>query len=256
MKSAVNISFKSSFFEFILSISVAQQYCAFIALNQIIPLDSLSTDSDVFYVERSLGEQTSPEHKIPTVHTSMELSRVHVRDLITISPVTSLESNRVTIEPDTNEPTIPYGYGRQHHIIPPSLNNSNLPRNPFNVLATMVIVQPATSQYDERDSPLSLVPSELSSISTPPMKLKTVKGWDTCSYVGTFSVDDPRRNYSVSSPFSTTPPPRRQKQNLGIGIIFLKKGSVAAHLRRLRPARNKTEDNLRLRTNSISQTYI
>ena len=41
---------------------------------------------------------------------------------------------------DSNEPTIPYGFGSQHPIVPPSLNDFNMPPNPFNVLTTMAVV--------------------------------------------------------------------------------------------------------------------
>ena len=48
-----------------------------------------SIDSDIFYVERLPEEHTPKKHKIPNVPDSTELSRVHVRDLIKISHVTS-----------------------------------------------------------------------------------------------------------------------------------------------------------------------
>ena len=47
----------------------------------------------------------------------------------------------MTIESDSNEPTFPYAFGTQHPIVPPSLNDLNLPPNPFNVLATMAVMQ-------------------------------------------------------------------------------------------------------------------
>ena len=38
-------------------------------------------------------------------------------------------------------PYPPHGYGSQQQIVPPSLNDLNLPPNPFNVLAAMAVVR-------------------------------------------------------------------------------------------------------------------
>ena len=54
----------------------------------------------------------------------------------------------MTIESDSTEPTVLYAFGTQHPIVPPSLNDLNLPPNPFNVLATMAVIQ-----QDQQDSP-------------------------------------------------------------------------------------------------------
>ena len=69
---------------------------------------------------------------------------------------------------------IPYGFGNQHPIVPPSLNDRNLPPNPFNVLSTM-----AGIPLDEEYSPQSTEPSGPSPISTPQMNLRTIEGWET-----------------------------------------------------------------------------
>ena len=61
---------------------------------------------------------------------------------------------------------MPYGFGRQLPIIPPSLNDLNLPPNPFNILATMAVVNPAEDDYDENYSRQSSELSEPSPIST------------------------------------------------------------------------------------------
>ena len=83
-------------------------------------------------------------------------------EAITISSVAFPEPQIVTIETNFNEPTFPYAFGTQHPIVPPSLNDLNLPPNPFNVLATMAVIQ-----QDQEDSPQSLEPSDPSPISTP-----------------------------------------------------------------------------------------
>ena len=128
----------------------------------------------------------------------------------------------------------------------PSLNDLNLPPNPFNVLATMAVLR-----VDDAHSPHSPEPSISSPISTPPMNVSTIEGWDTRHTTtddATFYTDDePRRvywdisssetfdsneprNVSVASrPSSTPPPPRRQKRKLSIGKSFPKKGGVSQH---------------------------
>ena len=68
------------------------------------------------------------------------------RETTTISSIASPEPRIVTIDSDSNEPTITYGFGSQHPFVPPSLNDFNLPPNPFNVLATMAVVR-ADAEY-------------------------------------------------------------------------------------------------------------
>ena len=94
---------------------------------------------------------------------------------------------------------MPYGFGQQLPIVPPSLNDLNLPPNPFNILATMAVVHPIQSTHDDNYSPQSPEPSELSSISTPPMNVSAFNSWET-SYTTTdsdtfHSSDEPRRVY-------------------------------------------------------------
>ena len=168
------------------------------------------------------------------------------REVITISSVASPETRIVTLDSASNDPTIPYGFGNQQPIVPPSLNDLNLPPNTLNVLATIAVVR-----VDDANSPHSPELSILSPISTPPMNVSTVEGWDTTHTTtddATFYInDEPRRvywdisssdtfdsnqprNVSVaSSPSSTPPPPRRQKRKLSIGMSFPKKGGVSQH---------------------------
>ena len=87
-------------------------------MNWVNSLDSLSAHSDVFYVERSSGEHTSPRPQTPNNLISTELSAVYVKNLITISRITSLEPNIMSIESDTIELTVVYGYGRRYSIFP------------------------------------------------------------------------------------------------------------------------------------------
>ena len=211
-----------------------------------LPLDSSSTESDVFYVEQ-LSEEGNPiRNNTPAILNSTEISGAMEREVITISSVACPEPRIVTLDSDSNDPTIPYGFCSQQLIVPPSLNDLNLPPNPFNVLATMAAIQ-----ADDAYSPQSLEPSIPSPISTPPMNVSTIEGWDT-TYTTTddatfYTDDEPRRVYwhtsssdtfdsnepryvsVASSPSSTPPPPRRQKRKLSIGMSFPKKGKVSQH---------------------------
>ena len=135
----------------------------------------------------------------------------------------------MTIGSDMNEPTTHSGDGRLDPIIPPSLEDQNLPPNPVNILANLGVVHPVTRQCDKSDSPLSPVPSELSSISRAPMDLGTVQGWDTSLDVGTFSTDGHGEIFPDSSPSSTRPPLRNQQRKLSMVMFFPQKETVSWH---------------------------
>ena len=132
-------------------------------MNPLLSLDLSFTDSDVFYVERSAEKGSLIRNNTPAVLNSTEPSGAMERETITISSLASLEPRLVTINSDSNEPTIPYGFGSQHPIVAPSLNDLNWPPNPFNVLATMAVIR-----TNEEYSPQSPEPSIPSPISTPP----------------------------------------------------------------------------------------
>ena len=124
-------------------------------------------------------------------------------EAITISSVASPEPQIAKIDSDSNEPTFPYAFGTQHPIVPPSLNDFNLPPDPFNVLATMAVIQ-----QDNEDRPRSPELSDPSPISTPPMNLSTIEGWETPHTTtddNTFysSEIEPRRVYWDFSPDET-----------------------------------------------------
>ena len=163
------------------------------------------------------------------------------REIITVSSVASPEPRIVTIDSDSNDPTIPYGFGSQHPIVPPSLNDLNLRPNHCNVLATMAVIR-----ADDAYIPQSPQPSNPSPISTPPLNVGTIESWETTQTAtddATFYTDDePRRvcwdisssdafdsneprNVSVaSSSSSILPPPRGQKRKLSKWMSFPKKG--------------------------------
>ena len=178
------------------------------------PISPESNDSDLFYVEQSSNECSPPRQNTPIV-LSIEISGNNTREMITISSTASPGPQIVTIDSDSNEPTMSYGIGRQLAIIPPNLNNLNLPPDRFNILATMVVANPKAEGHDENYSPQSPEPSEPSPISTPPMNLSTIEGRETPHTTtddNTFySDDEPRTSFLPSSP-SPPPPPQKLKR--------------------------------------------
>ena len=198
-------------------------------------------------MEHSSPERSPIGNNTPAILNSTHLSGAMDPETITIASVTSPEPQIVTIESDSNEPTFPYAFGTQHLIVPPSLNDVNLPANSFNVLATIAVIQ-----YTQEDSPQSPEPSDPSPISTLPMNLSTIEGWETphtTTNDNTFysSENEPRRVYwdfspnetfepnehrrvsPAGSPPSTPRPPPRQKRKLSIGMSFPQKEGVSQH---------------------------
>ena len=209
-------------------------------------MGSSSTESDVFYVVQSSVNGSPVRNNTPAILNSMEISGAMEREVITISSVASPEPRFVTLDSDSNDPTILYGFGSQQPIVPPSLSDFNLPPNPFNMLATMSVVR-----VDDVYSPHSPEPSIPSPIPTPSMNVSTTEGWDTAhtatddaifytdgeprrvywdiSSSDTFDSNEPRNVSVASSPSFTPPPPRRQKRNFSRGMSFPKNGGVSQH---------------------------
>ena len=247
---AASLSLRSSFFQVTVSISAAFNDFKFLSLFTTMyrnPSPNSSTNSDVFYVEQSSPERSPIRNNTPVILNSTQLSEAMDPETITISSVASLEPQIVTFDSDSNEPTFPYAFGAQNPIVPHSLNDLNLPPNPFNVLATMAVIQ-----QDQEQRPQSPEPSDPSPISTPPMNLSTIDDWDTThtttddntfnssdndprrvywdlSGDETFESNEPRRVYPAGSPPFTPPPHPRQNGKLSIGMSFPKKGGVSQH---------------------------
>ena len=221
-----------------------------------LSLDWSSTESEAFYVEQSLEEDILIRNNTPSIFNSTELSGAMEREVITISSVASPEPRKVTLDSDSNDPTIPCGFGSQQPIVPSSLNDLNLPPNPFNVLATMVV-----NRADDAYSPQSPEPSIPPPILTPPMNVSTTEGceitytttddatfytddeagrvyWDI-STSDTFESNEPRNVSVASSPSSTPPPPRRQKETEHRDVFTQKGGGCRSQ-----------KDTLILRRNS------
>ena len=261
-------SVTSSLFKVILLISAALKslkfHQSFFTMYRNPSLNS-STDSDVFYVEQSSPERSPIRNNIPAILNSTQLSGALEPESITISSVASPEPQIVTIDSDSNEPTFLYAFDTQHPIVSSSLNDLNLPPNPFNVLATMAVLQ-----QDQEDSPQSPEPSVPSPISTPPVNLSTIEGWETphttmddnnfysseneprrvywdFSADETIESNEPRRVCPTGNSSSTPPPPPRQKRRLSMGMSFPQGGSIAAHLRGMRPTPSTKKDTLMLR---------
>ena len=213
-------------------------------------ISKASDDSDVFYVEQSSSDFSPQRHNTPNILNSTEISEQHTARMPSISSIASPEPRIFTIDDNSNEPTMPYGFGRQLPIVPPSLIDLNLLPNPFNILNTMAVVT-QTQDDNEQYSPESPEPSLPSPISTPPMNVSAYTSWGTphtttddntfysedeprrvhwTSPLGeTFeSEDEPRRIYVLSTSPSTPPsPPRRQKRKLSLGMSFPKEGGVS-----------------------------
>ena len=186
-----------------------------------------SDDSDLFYVERSSTEPSPQRHNTPNILNSTEVSEHHAARMPSVSSIVSPQPHIFTIDDNSNEPTMPYGFGRQLPIVPPSLNDLNLPPNPFNILATMAVVDYTEDDNNDGYSPQSPDPSDPSPISTPPMNVSTFNSWETTHTTtddNTFySDDEPRRIYFLPST-PTPPPPRKLKRKLSLGMSFPKEG--------------------------------
>ena len=173
-----SLSFVSSLLQVTTLLTLADQKFlhpqSLIAKNRNLFLDSSSTESHIFYVERSSEDGSLVQNNTPAVLNSTQLSAAMSTETITISSVASPQPQTNTIDSDSNEPTIPSGFGHQHPIAPPSLNDLNLPPNPFNLLATMAVIQ-----LNEVASPQSSEPSHPSPTPTTPMILSTIEGWET-----------------------------------------------------------------------------
>ena len=193
-----------------------------------------SKDSDIFDVVQSLTELSLGRNTTTETLNSTELSGAPAREHITLWSVASSEPQLITIHSDSNGPTIPYGYGRQDPIVPPSLNDLNLPANTFNILATVEVVHPTAVHHDDNYSPQSPEPSDPSPISTPPMTFSTIEGWETPHTTTDdntfFSDKEPRRTYFLPSSPSPPPPLRKLRRKMSSGRSSPRRRGVSQHV--------------------------
>ena len=209
-----------------------------------------SSDSDVFYVEQTSNEPSPQRNNSPNVLNSTEISQAYAARMPSVSLIAFPEPRIFTIDSNSNEPTMPYGFGRQLPIVPPSLNDLNLPPNPFNILNTIAVV---TQTHDDHDG-YSLQPpepSDPSPISTSPMNVSTFNCWETRHTTtddNTFyssdeprlvywtfppdeafnSEDEPRRIHVMSS--QSPLHPRKMNRKLELGLSFPKRKGLSQHV--------------------------
>ena len=193
-----------------------------------------SEDSDVIFVKQISNEPSPQRNNSPNILNSTEKSHTHTARLPSVSSIASSEPQIMSIHDDSNEPTMPYGFGRQLPIVPPSLNDLNLPPNSFNILATMAVVNHTEDGNNDNYSPQSPEPHELSPISTTPMNVSTFDNWET-SLTTTdnntfYSDDEPRRIQFLPSTPTPPGPPRKLKRKLSQGMSFSKGGGVSQHV--------------------------
>ena len=119
---------------------------------------TISEDSDVFFVEHISNEPSLQRSNSRNILNSTEISHTHTAWMPSVSSIASPEPQILTIHDDSNEPTMPYGFGWQPPIVPPSLNYLNLPPNPFNILATMAVVNHTEDGNNDKYSPQSPKP--------------------------------------------------------------------------------------------------
>ena len=192
--------FISSLFKVTSSILLAQKNSKFIEMIRSNFLDSISTDSNVFYVERSSGEDTPARNNTPAALTTNQRSRAMARELITVSSIASLEPQIMTKESDSNKPTIPCGYARQVPIIPLSLNDLNLPLDPFSVMTSLSLAPITEAQLPNARIPSIPIEEDAFDVtdkSLPSMLVSSINRWWTSLYDGTFDFGEPRRIFST-----------------------------------------------------------
>ena len=218
-------------------------------------------------MEQISSEPSPQKNNSPNLLSSAELSGIHTTEIPTFQSVTSPEPVIVNLDDNVNDPTVPYGFEAQQPFVLLSVNELNLPANPFIILAEMTIVQQNPTQHDKSYSPQSPEPSEPSPISTPPMYFTTIDGWETPHITTddtTFNLEDDPRHVHWTSPLDKTfhsegeprliclvpspslpSPPHKLKRKLEMGMCFPKKGIVAACLRSLRTNDSPGKGHLR-----------
>ena len=227
----ITVSF--SFFEFSYSIGKFIQYRLLKSICHPT-LQSIRRILMCSFLEQISNEPSLQRHNSPNILNSTKVSHTHTARISSVFSIASTEPQILTIHDDSNEPTMPYAFGRQLPIVPPSLNDMNLLPNPINILATMVVVSHTEDGNDNNYSPQSPEPSEPSTITTPPMNVSTFDSWET-SYTtrddNTFYSDgETWRIYFLPSTPTPPPMPRKLKRKMSLGMSFSKGGGVLEHI--------------------------
>ena len=180
-------------------------------------------------MEQWCGEKGPPRNNTPDIIKVKELSAAPASEICTISSMAFPEPQIAKIHSSSKDPTIPHGYGKEDQKIYPSLNDLNLPPNPFNNLATMTVISPKAEPHNNKERPPLPVPSEISPLSTPPITNSSVDTRETSFYKGNFYAEKIRGN-SLTTSLSPTPPPRKQKQKLSIRMPFPKRWGLSQYM--------------------------
>ena len=192
------------------------------------------SDFDAFFVEKISNEPSPQRNNSPIILNSTEISPTHTAGMPSVSSIAPPEPQILTINDNSNEPTIAYGFAQQLPIVPPSLNDLNLPPNSFNFLATMAVVNLIEDANNDNYNPQPPEPSEPLPILTPPMSVSIIDSWET-SHTTTddntfYSDDEPRTLYFLPSTPTPPPPPRKMEKKLSLGMSFPKGGGVSQHV--------------------------
>ena len=95
----------------------------------------------------------------------------------------------------------------------------------------MEVVHPTAAVHDDNYSPQSPEPSGPSSISTRPMNLSTIEGWETPHTTSDdskfYSDEEPKKIYLLPSSPSPPPPLRKLTRKMSSGMSFPKRTVVS-----------------------------
>ena len=235
---AILITLSFSFFEFS---CLMKEICltSFIKVNMSSNTSINSEDPDVFFLEQVSNEHSPQRNNSPNIRNSTEKSHTHTAVMPSVSSIASYEPQILTINDDSNEPTMPYEIGRQLPIILPNLNALNLPPNSFSILATMAVVNHTEDGNDDNYSPQSPEPSEPSPISTLPLNVNTFDSWET-SHTTTDDKNILLRWWTPENiilALNSYPTAAASKAEMEIepgNVLSKRRGIVAASLRSLR----------------------
>ena len=201
------------------------------------PISPESNDSDLFYVEQSSNKPSTLNPNTPIFLNSSAISGNNTQEMTKLSSIASHGPQMITIDSDSNEPTMPYRFGRKLPIIPPSLNDLNLPPDPFNILATMAVADLIAERYDERFSPQTTgAVGTVTGIDAPDepqhnwgMGETTYdNGWSYIWYILLWWWS-PEKLYPTFQSFPT-PSPWKLKRELSLGMSFPKREGASQHI--------------------------
>ena len=188
--------------------------------------DFLSIDSDVFFVERSLGQQSLPKHNTPETLKSTKLSGAMAKENIknpSVASGTAKCPNRVRLWRANN----PIWLQEMSSAQSPQPNRLGVAMQSIYLYDANIL---GTHNGDGNESshkrwkPLSPASFQIFEIWTPSMTTSTLNAWNTSSDMRTFYSDEPRK-ISVLSSSSPLRSPSRHRKKVSLGIYFSKKSA-------------------------------